>query len=111
MKCRWMICIISILFATAVQAVDLSAIDRIIAKEPSLKSKPAYALLVFGPEAKTRVWLVQDGDTLYVDRNADGDLTQAGEAITVSKMRVANSSYRDRKYAIGTLTPIDKTGP
>jgi hypothetical protein len=49
-------------------AVDLTKVDRTIVKEPSYKSKPKYCLLVFGPEAKTRVWLVQDGDTLYVDR-------------------------------------------
>jgi hypothetical protein len=56
-------------------AADLSKIDRTIAKEPKYQSKPKYCLLVFGSEAKTRVWLVLDGDVLYVDRNADGDLT------------------------------------
>jgi hypothetical protein len=38
-------------------------------------------LLVFGPEAQTRVWLVRDGDTLYVDRNGNRDLTDAGERL------------------------------
>src|SRR5262249_40372288 len=37
--------------------------------------------LVFGAEAKTRVWLVLDGDTLYVDRNANGDLREENERI------------------------------
>ncbi|HLJ93928.1 MAG TPA: sigma-70 family RNA polymerase sigma factor [Gemmataceae bacterium] len=63
----------------------LQQIDRKIAKEPDYKSKPKYCLLVFGPEAKTRVWLVQDGDTLYVDRNGNGDLTEAGEKVTAEK--------------------------
>ena len=42
---------------TAVTAwgADLTKIDRTIAKEPAYKSKPKYCLLVFGPEAKTRV--------------------------------------------------------
>src|SRR6476469_7441592 len=63
-------------------ASDLSKIDHRIAKEPAYRSKtPRYCLLVFGPEAKTRVWLVQDGDTLYVDRNGNGDLTEAKERI------------------------------
>jgi hypothetical protein len=53
-------------------AADLSKIARTIRKEPHYKVKPKYALLVFGPEAKTRVWIVEDGETLYVDRNADG---------------------------------------
>jgi hypothetical protein len=30
---------------------------------------------VFGPDAKKRIWLMLDGDELYVDRNGDGDLT------------------------------------
>src|SRR4029453_11953400 len=42
-------------------------------------------LLVFGPEAKTRVWLVVDGDDLYVDANANGDLTEAGEKFSFLK--------------------------
>jgi hypothetical protein len=58
---------------------DLAKIDRTIAKEPAYKSKPKYCLLVFGPGAKTRAWLVLDGDTLYADRNGDGDLTEKGE--------------------------------
>ncbi len=58
------------------QALDLARLDRTIAKEPAYQSKqPRYCLLVFGSEAKTRVWLVLDGDTLYVDRNGNGDLT------------------------------------
>ncbi len=61
-------------------AVDLTKIDRTIAKEPAYQSEAVkYCLLVFGPEAKTRVWLVVDGDVLYVDRNGNGDLTEKGE--------------------------------
>jgi hypothetical protein len=62
-------------------AADLTKIERTIAKEPAYKSKPKYCLLVFGPEAKTRVWLVRDGDVLYVDRNGNGDLTDAREKV------------------------------
>src|SRR5262249_50492904 len=54
---------------------DLSKVDRTIAKEPAYKAKPKYCLVVLGPEAKTRVWLVLDGDVLYADHNGDGDLT------------------------------------
>src|SRR3979490_2472906 len=66
-------------------AVDLSKIDRTIAREPVYKNKPKYCLLVFGPEAKTKVWLVIDGDTLYVDRNGNGDLTEKGERVDLPK--------------------------
>ena len=41
----------------------------------------AYALLAFGPEGKDRVWLAWDGDTLYCDRNGNGDLTDPGEKV------------------------------
>jgi hypothetical protein len=62
-------------------AADLGKIDRTIKKEPAYKGKPRYCLVVFGPEARERVWLVLDGDTLYVDRNANGDLTDPGEKV------------------------------
>jgi WD40 repeat protein len=65
-----------LLLAPPAQAQDLAKIERKIAKEPAYQTKtPKYCLLVFGLDAKTRVWLVQDGDTLYVDRNGSGDLT------------------------------------
>jgi hypothetical protein len=50
-------------------------------KEPKYHSEPRYALLVFGPQRDTRVWLVLDGTTLYVDRNANGDLTEPGNRL------------------------------
>jgi hypothetical protein len=74
----------------AAEPPDLGRIERRIAKEPAYQSKqPLYALYLFGPEAKTRVWAVLDKsrpdgadyDVLYFDRNADGDLTGEGERI------------------------------
>src|SRR5262249_52967404 len=67
---------------TPLAAVDLSKIDRRIAKEPTYQKSPKYCLLVFGPEGKTRVWLVLDGNDLYVDRNGNGDLTDQGKKVT-----------------------------
>lgn len=54
---------------------DLSKIDRTIQKEPAYQGKPGYLLLVFGPKAEHKAWLVLDGNTLYVDRYGTGDLT------------------------------------
>lgn len=68
-----------LLLPVAVQATDLSKVDRTIRKEPAYKAKPQYCLLVVGPKAQDRVWLVQDGPTLFVDRNGNGDLTEKGE--------------------------------
>lgn len=54
--------------------VDLAKLARTIAKEPAYQTKtPKYCLLVFGPEAQARMWLVLDGKILYVDRRGDGE--------------------------------------
>jgi hypothetical protein len=67
---------------SSASAADLSKVDRTLMKEPAYVSKsPGYGLVVVGPEAKTRIWLVLDGDLLHVDRNGNGDLTDAGEKI------------------------------
>ena len=65
---------------------DLKSIERVIQKEPAYATKtPKYCLLVFGPEAKKHVWLVLDGESLYVDRNGNGDLTEPGKKQTPKK--------------------------
>jgi hypothetical protein len=75
-------------------ATDLTAIDRTITREPAYAGKsPRYALLVLGPGAQDRVWLVKDGDVLYVDRNGNGDLTDPGEKITPRKGGSAEDGY------------------
>src|SRR5947209_1305957 len=73
------------LSSAAAAAVDLANIERRIAREPTYQNKPKYCLLVLGPEAKKHVWLVQDGATLYVDRNGNGDLTEADEKVATEK--------------------------
>ena len=69
--------LLGLLWAAAPSAaVDYAKIDRTVVKEPAYHSKtPKYALLLFGPEAKVRVWVVLDGDVLYLDRDGNGDLT------------------------------------
>ncbi len=71
--------------AASAMAVDLTRIERRLAKEPVYQAKPKYCLLVFGPEAKTKVWLVIDSDTLYVDRNGNGDVTEKDERVDLPK--------------------------
>src|SRR5262245_45254002 len=73
------------------RAADLSAIPRAITKEPAYKTKPKYCLVVFGPEARKRVWVVLDGDVLYVDKNGNGDLTEKGEALPFVKQPLDTS--------------------
>ena len=66
---------------------NLAKIHRKICKEPVYVAKPLYGLVVVGPEAATRVWLVLDKskreatsyDVLYADLNGNGDLTESSE--------------------------------
>jgi hypothetical protein len=77
MAMRTLVCIGALWLAHVgiVGAADLNRIDRTIRQEPEYQSQaPKYCLLVFGPEARTRVWLVIDGDRLYVDESGQGDL-------------------------------------
>jgi hypothetical protein len=67
--------LVLLLWSVPATAGEQSKIDRTIAKEPKYQSKPKYCLLVFGSDARTKVWLVLDRDVLYVDRNGNGDLT------------------------------------
>ena len=90
----------------------LDKVDRTIAREPAYQETPGYCLLVFGPQADVRVWLVRDGKTLHVDRNANGDLTEPGERIKAGRERSFQtsfdgkaSSYREIGYSVGDLAP------
>jgi hypothetical protein len=78
-------------------AAELSRVDRTIKKEPKYAGKPGYCLVVFGPEGRDRVWLVRDGDTLYADKNGNGDLTDPGERIAAEK------SGTDLAFHVGTV--------
>jgi hypothetical protein len=70
---------------------DLARIPRRIAREPAYRSRPKYCLLVFGP-AQTRVWLVLDGDRLYVDRTGNGNLTEAGKKVSMPPFKKTGDS-------------------
>jgi hypothetical protein len=83
---------------------DPPQIVRTLAKEPSYHTKrPKYGLLVFGIEGKDRVWLVHDGDTLYVDRNGNGDLTEPAEKITAEKRAGSDPQEDGYSFAVGEL--------
>jgi thiol-disulfide isomerase/thioredoxin len=91
-------------------AVDLKKLDRTILKEPKYTSEPRYALLVFGPEAKTKVWLVLDGETLYVDRNGNGDLTENGERVPLAGVEKIPPGQRVKafhRFDLGKLHGIE----
>jgi hypothetical protein len=91
------------LFATPAAAADLATLDRTIQKEPTYAGKPRYCLLMFGPDARDRVWLVHDGDTLYVDRNGNGDLTDPGEAVAGRRDKDRNPDEVSTEFKVGEL--------
>src|SRR4051794_7011077 len=96
-------------------AVDLAQIDRSIAKQPRYSGKTHYALIVIGPRAEHRSWLVMDGDeTLYFDRNGNGDLTDAEDrsALDVeatSKIHLAQGgTYSGMNvFPLGTVAGVE----
>ena len=94
-------------------AADLGKIDRSLAREPSYKGTPGYCLLVFGADARTRVWLVKDGATLYLDRNGNGDLTEDGERLGGKAVKPAGaiSAAAGKKYEIRQCNLTKFAGP
>ena len=78
---RFFLFVFLMVWSASAPAADLTKIERRLDKEPAYQTKPKYCLLVFGPEATTKVWLVIDSDTLYVDRNGNGDLTEKDERV------------------------------
>lgn len=85
-------------------ATDLSTVDRKIAKLPKFTAeKQLYGLLVLGPEAASKVWLVADGETLYVDRNANGDLTDDGEPLAARATTDSRGRFRICEWSVGRL--------
>jgi hypothetical protein len=75
-----------------------------ILKEPAYRTRaPRYCLLQFGPGAKDRVWLVHDGDTLYVDRNGNGDLTEPDEKVAAKAHKPRDGGEPGYEFEAGDL--------
>lgn len=111
MRSASLICglVLAAVVAASAHGADLAKVERTIAKEPTYRSKPKYCLLIFGPEAKTRVWLVLDGDTLYADKNGNGDLTEDGERFVLA-LDEYDQKRGNRVWKVGDIaTPDGKT--
>jgi len=80
--------------------------DRSIGKEPTYQSAPKYCLLTLGTSGDVRVWMVEDGKRLYVDKNANGDLTDDGPPIEPSNVRdLGNNNRWDFEYTLDAIAP------
>lgn len=85
-------------FGTDAAIVDKVAVARdadayTFAHEPNYKSTPRYALLAFGAKGESKVWLVEDGQSLYVDRNQNGDLADDGPPLSGKGQNAGSISY------------------
>src|SRR6266446_9568497 len=49
----------------------VSHFDRSILKEPKYQSTPKYCLITLGNSGDVKVWMVEDGKRLFVDKNAN----------------------------------------
>lgn len=73
-----------------------------------ISNSARYALILLGNEPEARVWIIVDGERVYVDKNANGDLTETDELlaqpnhITVD----ANTSVRFAEYEVKDFTPV-----
>src|SRR5678810_1072561 len=103
---------IMVLFAsvTVGSAIDGSsttadAASRSPLKEPAYRSNPKYSIIAFGDSKEVKVWMVEDGKRLFVDRNANGDLTDDGPAIQPSNVRSIGAKSWDFNYLLDAITP------
>ena len=82
-----------------------SRFDRAIVKEPTYQSAPKYCILTLGSSSDTKVWMIEDGKRLFVDRNANGDMTDDGPPIQPGKVRNLGDGHRDFEYSLDAITP------
>ncbi len=87
-----------------------SRFDRTIVKEPTYRSTPKYCLLTLGNKGEVKIWMVEDGKRLFVDRNADGDLTDDGPPIEPSKFRRLDANRWDFEYSLDAIHPTNGPG-
>jgi hypothetical protein len=80
---------------------------RSIGKEPAYQSTPKYCLITIGNNAETKVWMVEDGKRLFVDKNANGDLTDDGPPLEPTKVRHLDANRWDFDYVLDAITPTN----
>jgi hypothetical protein len=78
-----------------------------IAKEPVYRSQPKYCLLAFHQALGVFVWMVEDGDRLFVDKNANGDLTDDGNPLEPTDIRGDGGNRKDFSYKLDAICPAD----
>ena len=115
--------------------VDYSKVDRRLAKEPTWIAQPLYALFVLDLAGAYRVVAAVDKsapdapfyDVLYLDLDADGDLTEPGErfagvrdkgradaglemSFRIEQIPVPGTALVHKKFLLSTAPKKDRTG-
>lgn len=85
----------------------VSHFDHTIIKEPAYQSKPKYSLITLGNSGDVKVWMVEDGRRLFIDKNANGDLTDDGPPIVPSNVRHLDANRWDYDYLLDAITPTN----
>ena len=87
---------------SAAERVDLSKLDKTIARQPKYTAEqPLYGLVVIGRSVNNRIWMVFDKsksdaesyDVLYADLNGNGDLTEASEKFSRTEGRTGRVRF------------------
>lgn len=82
--------------------------STLLIKEPAYQSRPKYCLITLGDSADAKVWMVEDGRRLFVDKNANGDLTDDGPPLEPSKVRHLDANRCDFDYVLDAITPANR---
>jgi hypothetical protein len=85
----------------------LKDVARTLIKEPKYESTPKYCLIVLGRSGDVKVWMVEDGKRLFVDKNANGDLTDDGPPIEPGDVRKMDAHRWDFHYLLDAIAPAD----
>src|SRR5205823_1222949 len=84
----------------------LGHFTRTVIKEPKYKATPKYSLMVLGSGGDVKVWMVEDGKRLFVDKNGNGDLTDDGPPIEPSNFRKFSHGW-EFHYLLDAITPTN----
>jgi len=64
-------------------------------------------MLLKGSDGDVAVWIVEDGKRLFIDKNANGDLTDDGPPIAPSNVRSVGAKGWDLDYILPAIMPLN----
>ncbi len=103
------LCSLVLLFALPLLADEIlpSDIERRLVREPKYQSTPRYAVLIVGTESKAPVWIVHDGQRLYIDKNGNRNLTDDGAPLVPPQKRSLDNNRWDQRYVLDAWKQAD----